>query len=206
MNTSNNIDKIQCNDTDKYILPIAVGLTEGNGIVAGDLFITAGHVAASRDSFTIRIENEDITLDMSNRIILIDESAMTREDGLFSDVAIYKLPRKFNNIRLAENLPELRKELHSISYKHKVISSSNGNFFSSKIKETYILHKCNAVVKDIIGNFIICEMSSLMEPGRSGSPIIIDNQLYGILNGGDDGKICFFQSSKSILDLINNNI
>ena len=100
-------------------------------------------------------------------------------------------------MELAIDLPLIGDELTSYSYKHQVTKVGGSGVFA-QIKETNELHISKAIVHDIIGNFIICEMSEPLEEGRSGSPIIKDGKVYGILHGGHAGNPCVFLSSVAI--------
>ena len=181
-----------------FVKPIAVGCSDGNGIVVGDLFITAGHVANRGKSIYLNIEGDVYLLDKNSELLCLEDGVS--EDGLFNDCAVYKLNKRYNELNIDGYVPNVGDELQSISCKHSVEKQSTGSVgvFGTQYNDCYEFHTSRATVVDIIGNFIICEMEKPLEEGRSGSPLFYNDRVVGILHGGIDGKMCIFQSTSSI--------
>ena len=181
-----------------FVKPITVGCSDGNGIVVGDLFITAGHVANRGKTIYLNIEGDVYLLDKNNELICLEDGV--KEDGLYNDCAVYKLNKRYNELIIDGYVPNVGDVLQSISCKHSVEKQSTGGVgvFETQYNDCYEFHTSRATVVDIIGNFIICAMEKPLEEGRSGSPLFYDNQVVGILHGGIEGKTCIFQSIASI--------
>lgn len=183
---------------ENYVIPITVGYSDGNGVVVGDLLITAGHIVNNGSIMHISINGDAYSLDKNDAIICLEEKL--NKDGLFNDCAVYKLGYCYNNLTLKDFVPSIGDVLQSVSYKHIVEKQTTGSvgILGMLYQESYELCTSRATVIDIIGNFIICEMEEYLEEGRSGSPIFCGGNVVGILHGGIDGKICVFQSIASI--------
>ena len=178
--------------------PIAVGCSDGNGIVVGDLFITAGHVANRGKTIYLNIEGDVYLLDKNSELLCLEDGVS--EDGLFNDCAVYKLNKRYNELIIDGYEPNVGDELQSISCKYSVEKQFTGGVgvFGTQYNDCYEFHTSRATVVDIIGNFIICEMEKPLEEGRSGSPLFYNDRVVGILHGGIEGKTCVFQSIASI--------
>lgn len=180
------------------VIPIKAGYSDGNGVVVGNLFITAGHVANKRESLQININGDFYSLNKQDALLCLEEDS--KEDGLFNDCAIYKLPKSYNNLSISYTTPNVGSVLNSISLKHvvKKQTSSDVGVFSTIYEEGYKSFISQATILDVIGNFIVCDMDVPLEEGRSGSPIFDGEKVVGILHGGKDGKTCVFQLMNSI--------
>lgn len=180
------------------VIPIKVGYSDGNGVVVGNIFITAGHVANKGESLQINISGDFYSLNKQDALLCLEEDS--KEDGLFNDCAIYKLPKSYNNLSISYTAPNVGSVLNSISHKHivKKQASSGVGVFSTIYEEGYKPYLSQATILDIIGNFVVCDMEVPLEEGRSGSPIFDGDKVVGILHGGKDGKTCVFQLLSSI--------
>jgi len=127
----------------------------------------------------------------------VNQCDTTRMDGLYFDFAAFRTQEYNYDLELATELPATGDELKNYSYKHTVTKMEDSRIFA-QLKETEELHISKAIVREIIGNFIICEMSEPLEKGRSGSPLIKEGKVYGILHGGQEGNPCAFLSSQAI--------
>ncbi|MBR3911838.1 MAG: trypsin-like serine protease [Alistipes sp.] len=190
---------------ENYVIPIAVGCCDGNGVVVGDLLMTAGHVVNKGDTIHINIKGDTYSLNKNDAIVCLEEKS--NEEGLFNDCAVYKLNNRYNHLTIENYIPTVGDILQSVSYKHIVEKQTADcvGFWGTQYKESYELCTLRATVVDIIGNFIICEMNEPLEEGRSGSPLICGDKVVGILHGGIEGKICVFQSIASIQQKILQN-
>lgn len=180
----------------KYLKPIwTQSYNYGNGIVIGNKLLTAAHVLKDSDCFYIG--NQKYNLDDA----IVNQCDTIRTDGLYYDFAVFETQEYNHDLELAIDLPLIGDGLTSYSYKHIVIKVEGSGIFA-QIKETEELHISKAIVREIIGNFIVCEMSEPLEKGRSGSPLIKDGKVYGILHGGHAGNPCVFLSSQAINQLM----
>ena len=183
---------------ENVVVPIAIGYSDGNGVVVGDMLITAGHVVNKGDVLHVNINGDAYSLDSNDAIVCLVEKS--NEEGLFNDCAVYKLNRHYNDPIIENFIPTAGDVLQSVSYKHTVTKETTDGigFFGTQYNERYELCTSRATVVDIVGNFIICEMEEPLEEGRSGSPLICGDKVVGILHGGIEGKTCIFQSMASI--------
>ena len=195
-----------------YVIPV----NDGNGIIIGDIFITAGHVADGYSYISFTIGDDFYHFSPTDAILFLQYTERTA-DGLFDDIAIYRLNKRYNDLSFDTSLPDIGSVLQSISIKHR--SAERGNITSSqrifdKLPiESHELITTKATVCDIKGNFIFCNMEVALEKGCSGSPLLYNNRVIGILHGGleddnnvpDRGKLCAFQSIGSIKSALEDN-
>lgn len=168
--------------------------TYGNGVVVGNKLITAGHVVTSCKSF----HADHNYFETKDALIL--ENQNVNETGEYYDVAVFNYSDGYDDLTLSELLPSIGEELVSYSLKRRM--TKEGSDIFAKIVDTDELYISKAIVREIIGNFIFCDMSDTLEEGRSGSPLIKDGKVYGILHGGVDGSPCAFLSSVAIKEYI----
>ncbi len=190
-------------DTNSYM--------DGNGVFIGNILLTSAHVIANSDKFGDGVkeyktksakcyENNDYWYKKALRVL-----SFNRYGWNFDDFALYDGNRLESPFSLSYDLPIANDILETYSIKREVEEQPTEYshiIFSSIRKERLVEHVDNAKVLYIRGNYIFCEMNGMLEKGRSGCPLIKDNKVYGILRGGDDKKICWFQSSVSILKRI----
>lgn len=183
---------------EKYIIPFTSGTKEGIGTFVDDMFITAAHVIES-DKITIKFENKDIILHRKDNLI----PECDFKDKNRYDVAVFKVADIKSPFVLAEDLPSIGERLISFSHKHIVISRESEkkslfeNIPDEKYEKKYSIGTFNNLIE---GNYFYCDMSVALEEGRSGSPIVINNKIFGILHGGLQDHFCCYLSSKCILN------
>lgn len=187
-------------EIEKYIIQISSEGPVGNGIVIGDLFITAGHVVEGKGKIRFKIEDDSYSFTEDDALV-IKYDKVYPDDGMFDDCAVFRLAKKYNDLSLYTSVPEEGDKLLSISIKHGTKPNVDG-IFTYEDREFLVIKTSEATVTRVIGNFIVCEMSEPLEPGRSGSPLFRDGSLVGILHGGNDGITCFWQSAESIARLM----
>jgi V8-like Glu-specific endopeptidase len=56
------------------------------------------------------------------------------------------------------------------------------------------------VVNEKVGNYFYCDCKRL--EGSSGSPLLKDNNVVGIMHGGNDNGLCAFLKSDVVLKII----
>ncbi len=191
---------------EKYIFPVTGSgeKEEGVGVVVGNLLITAGHVVNGMDRFSIIIDKKEY--DISKNQILALSALPEEPKPTDYDICVINLNGINSLLTLATELPNIGKQLISISYKQvtrKIDSENCNGIFGKSQKRDIETHHSEGYVNIEDTNFFGCDMSEPLEEGRSGSPIIAEDKVYGILTGGkDNGKFCVYQSSKSILEFL----
>jgi len=173
------------------------GSENGCGVQVGDMFITAGHVIMESDKPFIFVNGEKLFLDKTRMIACYDEF---ETGGL--DVAIFKVPELSSSLILSSHIPTNGDILKSISFK----MSASG----------YDRIECDVTVGNCReGHYYGATTNVNLKAGSSGSPVIIGNEIVGILCRGNNNDLdeqidfefpinfCVFLSSKSLLELIN---
>lgn len=200
------------NNLTKYIVPFTAWSkgTEEHcvGIVIGNLFVTCGHAFSQVENISFVIDGENYTLNMQKALAL--EIPTQHLESSEYDICIFKIDGITSPFTLAKEMPEIGQNLTSVSFKHftrKNQNSTANSILDSMNEEIVEVRNSIGTVTDIEKNFFLCQMTIPLEPGRSGSPIIIDDKVYGILHGGkDNGNTCAYQSSKSIIEYINSRM
>ena len=191
-------------DYSKFILPIK-GALDGTGVLVGDLFITAGHVVMAFSSPSVNIDGETHYLSSKNRIY-INNNSSKRSDGY--DLAVYKLENVESPLVFSDDTPDMNANLINLSYEHVSEANPNysGGFLESPSIEKWVLEINHGHAIRSIDNYFECLMDNELCEGRSGSPLIVGNKVFGILCGDKDNKKSskkvLFLSSKSIANLI----
>ncbi len=192
-------------DYKQYIFPI-ISTKDGSGVIVEDLFITAGHVIEDGIKPSVVINGKSFSLDKENAL-LFDTNSDKRSDGL--DVAVFRLNEICSPLRLADFIPSEGEELLSCCYRHTISSNSGSpfNIFSTEIKEEWIFEQRKGIVTSIFDNFFECQFVESLSKGSSGSPIIDDDKVIGVLYGDKEGKDSsqriLFLSSSAIIKKIN---
>lgn len=192
-----------------YVIPITIGTADGNGLIVGNLLITAGHIihmGGNSDILSFRFKGKEYSLNKNNYIEYFycpqEECAADKHD-----IYIFDLTGIIENIDspliLSDGNPISGDILQSISCKERSVIPENRNQPIGR-KELII----SAKVFEIEGNYFRCQMKEPLHPEQSGSPVVKGNVVMGILYGGiehdkDHGKECLFQSAKSIFELLN---
>lgn len=184
----------------------------GNGVLATlcgkTFFFTSAHVvrklsSISVDSFDIPIEEKNIyyTESIWTKILCV-LFGWSKLGWLFHDFAVFECSTSKSELELASTLPVIGEVLTSHSIKLTSESVDSGLSIFSR-QEKYVPYTTSAQVVAIRGNFIFCKMDNMLEKGRSGSPLVKNGKVYGILRGGDDKSICWYESSVSIMKQLN---
>lgn len=166
----------------------------GYGVIVGQYFITVGHLFDECDSYSFVHEKKTYTLRK-------EEAKLCEDTGLQNnghDIAIFKLKNIESPLELAHSVPYIGQELRHV--RTRLISEQCIVGFSSPIT------KCisgRGIVDEVARNCFVCKMDVKLFKGSSGSPIMLDNTIYGIVVGGEEERI-IYQSLHLFQDYIQN--
>lgn len=168
--------------------------TEGNGFFLKNYFFTSGHVIAQAENPYIVIDNQQIEL--TNPVFF----EANNTDSKSYDIAIFDLNIKgANDWEFFEKEPTQDMILKSISVKAMI--------------DEYV--ECDFIPNGVIVDNYFAGLSSVnLKEGSSGSPVVLDNKVVGIMTAGNNGGLdspcnpelpltyCLFLSSKAIIKLL----
>jgi hypothetical protein len=136
----------------------------GNGILVEHYLVTAAHVAISAGRLNFTHEGKQYHLDLENAIFIKD--IKTQEE--ICDLAIFDIGENLSPLCFADDIPAVSNEYQSISFRpsdRKLIS-------------------CHVVLDSIVHKAMLCKTDVELREGSSGSPLILNGKVYGILIGG----------------------
>lgn len=176
-------------ETDKYIVPIFnLDNTEGIGFFVGNYFVTAGHVVLTGSPF-IFFKGKQYWLEKEKALLLKTlESESTFENGL--DIAVFYIeaidsPLEFSNI--------------PVSVGTELTSRCSFRHYSEEFGEAWSIERIPGRVSHEMGNFFKCDLSRTLHEGSSGSPILLDDKVIGILCGNfpedPENRILYMKAS-----------
>lgn len=195
----------------------------GNGLFVGNYFFTVAHVIAENEG--VNGQSNPFIIYKGNKIVLTSKNALiwkalpTKEGGKhygyedknLGDVAVFKVEGVNSPLLLSETAPKEGQILNSAFYHQLHQKSENSSSVQPIVysgRNIYLWETTAKVrgIEDSRGNFF----SATMNPphptggGSSGSPLIEDNTVYGILHGSptDYPEICVFYSTSHLLSLI----
>lgn len=161
-------------DYKNFILPIKSNDYDfGCGFFVGNYFITAGHIFNSNTIHTFCFQNKNFILD-PNEAIFLKSNTDNLPDNEVQDVAIFKFDNINSPLSLSGSMPEKNSKFTNYSFIH----SRNQN-----LNKHFIMIDCDCKVLNRIFNFFECQTSLTIRQGCSGSPLICNNVVYGILSG-----------------------
>lgn len=167
----------------------------GNGFFIEDYFVTAAHVIDEAGNAYINVGNEEKKLSRENAIIWRSmlEKAYEYDNLDAGDIAVYRFDGVKSPLKLSESMPNQGDILVSCYY----------------YNETW--HQTKGSVGDnddwFRGNFFGWKTDSdnlhPTEGGSSGSPLLKNNIVYGVLHAGneEDPSICVFTSASFVKKL-----
>lgn len=160
---------------------------EGCGFFLGGRFYTCAHVLKECEAPYIRVNSIKVPLD--NPVIFRYDKK--QPDGY--DIAVFDIPQVNSPLVFADREPKTGESLDSISWR----TVAQGTEFLC----------CKAVVRpEREDNYFLADTEELLKGGSSGSPLVRDGKVYGMLCAGREGdSLCAFLSAKSILKLTDAN-
>jgi len=160
----------------------------GQGFVADGFFITAAHVVKDfPDSF---IEMENCRIVLSKETPLYIGTGDIEKDSKKKDVAIYK----FNNLPSFLHLST--KQVTSLFALRNLCIAVNYDYAKNLFYKDLHILKANFLNKEE-DNYFYCQCSR--SKGSSGSPLIVRNEVVGIMHGGDENGLCAFLKPESFM-------
>lgn len=158
---------------------------EGCGFFIGNRFYTCAHVIKECDAPYIVVDSKRVLLDKPV-IYRFDEA---QPDGY--DIAVFDIPQVDGPLLFAKEGPEVGETLDTISWR----TFSKGTEFIC----------CKSTVRpEVEGNYYYADTDVKLKEGSSGSPLVRDGKVYGMLCAGDPGTpLCAILSSVSIKKLLN---
>lgn len=176
-------------ETDKYIVPVFnVDNTDGIGFFVGHYFFTSGHVVASGTPFFF-IDGKKYLLEKGKALFLKTlDGESTFETGL--DIAVFPIDSVNSSLEFANNLVEVGATLTSLcAFRH----------YSEEFGEAWSIERIPGRVSHEMGNFFKCDLSRTLHEGSSGSPILLDDKVIGILCGNfpedPENRILYMKAS-----------
>ena len=198
----------------QYIYPILRNEKQvGHGFIANDYFITAVHILRENDNSYVVIDGEKLEFDKEVPVYV---GRGRDNDPNSTDLAFFK----FNNIEggfsILDYTPQKDDVLESYCLHKK---EGNNEEYEIDIEPAYVLG-------EVEGNYFHCKC--YRHEGSSGSPLIKDNFVVGIMHGGavvkeiikqkelseeekqafnlkDEDIICSFLKINVIMTLIDNS-
>lgn len=178
-----------------YIFPIFGHSADviGQGFVADGFFITAAHVLTVDLAAYIVFQGKTISLAKETPIVKryppIENNIVNLDRNSPPDVAVFNFKGVNSPLQLSDYSPKEGEEVVSLC----VFESTNNSLFASEIKGT--------IMPDRMGNYFGCIINR--RSTSSGSPLVIGNNVVGIMNSGHDNDVCVYLSAKSIINLLN---
>lgn len=172
------------------IFPIMVGdIAVGQGFVADGYFITAAHVIKDNPSCFVQIGNKSIEL--VEEKWLFEGERDVWYDETQHDVIMCKMEGLPSPLHLSARKVTFDDVLRSYCMLLKFDSANNKYYNELSVKE--------ATLKNMTGsNYMYCECERY--EGSSGSPLLIDNEVVGIMHGGiGSTKLCAFLKVRSFI-------
>lgn len=202
-------------DYKKYVFETQDDMNYGCGVLVGDMFVTAGHVVAEHPFYAI-IEGKKYVFDKKDAILYLWNEEKASDEGSV-DIAVFKVEGVNSPLVFADYIPDIGDCMRSVSYECKegecVIEDninlknlSANSILKSSTFPYFEINDCKAEVVAFTGNYTICKTDVILKPGSSGSPLIRNNKVFGILHGGTTIADEYASlSSKVILDELNKN-
>ena len=179
---------------EQFIFPIYCrGELVGQGFIADGYFITAAHVVKGFPGCFTRIKGKEFVLSESApELKLIGHGDINRDPNMI-DIAVFRSDEYHSPLQLSGYLPNQGDVLNNYC-KHATADISKLN----------PPHKMEMVVAiatgEEEGNYFYCKCKQY--PGSSGSPLIIDNRVVGVMHGGDCNELCAFLKVEVILKML----
>lgn len=186
----------------EYVFPIfgqCAGII-GQGFIADGYFITAAHVLNSDFPAYIVYQGETISLAKETPVVkscpLVEDGVGSLDETSIADVAVFNFKEVSSPLHLSDHVPDEGEELLSLC----VFDNRYNGIFSERSGRFVLTEKKGVAMQERAGNYFGCVINR--RSGSSGSPLLIGNDVVGIMNSGHDNDICVCLSAKSVIDLL----
>jgi len=166
----------------------------GQGFVADGYFITAAHVLKDYPLCYIELNGE--SRELSKEIPFNSIEGDIYHDEKMMDVVLYPCDGVNSPLHLSNYIPKEGDQLES----YCVHEASAPFSLTQRVPLIPTFEQSiepAIVVKEKIGNYFYCDCKRL--GGSSGSPLLKDNDVVGIMHGGNDKGLCAFLKSEVVL-------
>ena len=170
-----------------YYEDIHVGKSVGGQcFIVESFLITAAHIIDDLTEPYVIIDGEKVQLWKEKALHY--KRIISESDNVIVDCAIFALPiAHMSTLRLREAIKD----------------GENLKCFYNSHMECRALDVSDAKVVSQANQFFICSVNPMLYKGCSGCPIMAnENEVVGMLIGGDDNNLCVFQSAAFIKHLI----
>ena len=175
----------------KFIVPTSDsdGCPRGTGFIIPNYFITAGHMFDETECISIIFDNNKYVFNRADAFYIRTPTIGSDEEA--QDIAIFKFNSIDSPLKICGLMPNVNSLL--LCYSVRPITGE---------RDPYHLVTCECQVTKPFFNFFECDTNIILREGFSGSPLIHDNTVYGILSGcldaDDNPEKILFCSTKNL--------
>lgn len=185
-------------DIKQYIFPIYSGGTIiGQTFVADGFLITAAHIVKDYPSCYTVLNGKRHELSKEKPSNSIEGDIYHDENML--DVVLFPCDEIDSPLHLSNYIPKEGDRLESYCV-HEASAPFSLKQMVPLIPTLEQSIELAFVVKEKVGNYFYCDCKRL--EGSSGSPLLKDNNVVGIMHGGNDNGLCAFLKSDVVLKIV----
>ena len=186
----------------------------GYGFIANGFFLTAAHVITDYKPCIVYIEG--LKIELSNMVPEFVGIGKNNGPISYIDLAFYKIDKVKGGLCITDYIPRKNEMLESLCLRDVSTPGSKDPIYELDVVPAYSLGEAE-------GNYFHCKCNR--DEGSSGSPLLKDNHVIGIMHGGrmvkdlivegflseeekrahnleDDDKICSFLRISAFMSLI----
>lgn len=174
-------------DLKLYVFPIYNGREAvGQGFIADGYLITAAHVVQDYPSCYIVMKGKRLELS-KEKPVFMGVGDIYHDDKMM-DVAVYSYDDIVSPLHFSEYIPRKGDILNSICFQE--ISIPFSIIVTPQAPSFDVSRERAVVTGKEEGNYFYCHCKRY--GGSSGSPLLKDNDVVGVMHGGDDNGLCAF--------------
>ena len=174
---------------EQNILPIMDGIDSvGQGFFADGYFITAAHVVKDFPNCYIKLAGNEIRLIRETPILQGERDIWNDETQ--HDVVMYRFDGIPSSLHLSARRVTFDDTLKSYCLFPKFDNKTNTYYNDLSVEKVVLKNQGTA-------NYLWCECQRYK--GSSGSPLLIYNEVVGIMHSGNDKGLCTFLKVRSFL-------
>ena len=144
----------------------------GHGFLANGYFITAAHVLRGSDKYLVTIKGE--TIDLAKEVPVYKGSGNIYDPNCF-DIAVFKFENVEGGLPILDYTPKKDEELESCCQRIVKDDDRGKPVYELDVKPAFALGEEE-------GHYFHCKC--FRKKGSSGSPLLKDNHVIGIMHGG----------------------